>query len=359
MKKRILLPAKTRQRIQTAIIDWFAGAKRDLPWRNRPTPYRVWVAEIMAQQTQLQTVVPYFARFIKRFPTVAALAAAPIDDVLALWSGLGYYRRARDLHHAAQILMEQHGGKLPRETETLMRLPGIGRYTAGAIASIAYRQPTPVLDGNVIRVLARLFDVADDTNKAATRNRLWELAALLVPADDPRAFNEGLMELGALICTPQSPDCPMCPVVKHCQARRTGTVEQRPFRERKKPPVVAKLHAALVQRDDDAVLLTQNEHDGLYGGLWQVPLFPTAKAKVRNLPQILRERFSVEAQATGKLGRIEHTLSHRRLVIDVYGFIVSGSPAGKTSCRWIKHERELQKLGVSALTRKILNLVGP
>ncbi|MCZ7539472.1 MAG: A/G-specific adenine glycosylase [Anaerolineae bacterium] len=192
--------------LHDALIAWFAAHREDLPWRRSRDPYGVWVSETMLQQTQVATVIPYFERFMARFPTISALAAAPLDDVLKLWEGLGYYSRARHLHRAAQIVVAEHGGQLPSDSAALRRLPGIGRYTAGAIASLVFGADTPVLDGNVIRVLVRLFDLPDDVSQSATQRRLWALAESLIPAGRAGAWNEGLMELGRRVCTPTSPN---------------------------------------------------------------------------------------------------------------------------------------------------------
>ncbi|HSA24280.1 MAG TPA: A/G-specific adenine glycosylase, partial [Myxococcota bacterium] len=256
-----------------ALITWYRRARRALPWRDAPSPYRVWLAEIMAQQTRLETVQPYFERFLIRFPDLAALAAASLDDVLAMWSGLGYYRRARLLHRAARRVVEVHGGALPADPQALRALPGVGRYTAGAIASVAFGLPEPVLDGNVKRVLSRLLDLELAVDSAAGERRLWTEAETLVRASgDPSALNQGLMELGALICSPLSPACQECPLAPACLARRAGTQAKRPVRAPRRAPRVQPMAALVVRRADGAVLLRKNPPEGLFGGLWSVPL---------------------------------------------------------------------------------------
>ena len=217
------------------LLAWWDAGHADLPWRRTKDAYAVWVAEIMLQQTQIATVLPYYARWMTRFPTVEALADAPLDDVLKLWEGLGYYSRARNLHTAARQIMAEHDGRLPDTLDGLVALPGIGRYTAGAIASIAFAIPAPVLDGNVIRVLSRIFDINEDVTKPATRKWLWELAAAAVPTERPGDFNQALMEMGQLICTPQTPRCLICPVNTLCLARQRGTQLERPVRPARKP----------------------------------------------------------------------------------------------------------------------------
>ena len=219
--------------LNDALIHWFEQNKADLPWRRTSDPYAIWLSEIMLQQTQVYTVIPYYERFLARFPTVQALAAASLDDVLKLWEGLGYYSRARNLHRAAQMVVNELGGVFPGTVPELLTLPGVGRYTAGAIASLAFGQDVPVLDGNVIRILTRLFDISDDVTETATKNALWVLAEQLVPAGRAGPWNEGLMELGRVVCTPQSPACGACPVAAFCAARENGVQHERPVKSPK------------------------------------------------------------------------------------------------------------------------------
>src|SRR5690554_4542816 len=207
----------------TRLLQWWDEGHADLPWRRSREPYAIWVAEIMLQQTQITTVIPYYLRWMERFPTVHELAAAELDEVLKMWEGLGYYSRARNLHAAAQAVVEEYGGKLPQTAKELQKLRGIGPYTAGAVASIAFEQPVPILDGNVIRVLSRLYDIADDVTETQTKRYLWQLAEGLVPQERPGDFNQALMELGQRICVPATPRCHRCPVARHCLARERGT----------------------------------------------------------------------------------------------------------------------------------------
>jgi len=358
------VPPALRRALRSAVVRWFRREKRSLPWRDDPSGYRVWVAEIMAQQTRLETVTPYFERFLERFPSVDSLAESPQDMVLALWSGLGYYTRARNLHRAAQVIVERHGGRIPRDPKVLRTLPGIGPYTAGAIASIAYGIPAPILDGNVIRVLTRLFDIDRDVRRADARKMLWELAASLVPERNPRTFNEGLMELGALVCTPRAPDCPRCPVKRHCAALQRGTVLDRPVKGRGTPPVDVRLYAAVIRRVDGAVLLVQNEYAGLFGGLWQVPLHPAGGARSASggkaaLKRAVKQATGLTVSVHRRIGRVTHTLSHRNLKVEVYPCEARAERpllSGYRAFRWIRGAGELDGLGVAALTRKILGL---
>src|SRR4051812_43553601 len=261
--------------IARQLAGWFAVAARDLPWRRRRDPYAVWLSEIMLQQTRVETVVPYFERFLGRFPRVEELAAAPLDDVLALWSGLGYYRRARELYACAREVTTRSGGRFPGGGGALRGLPGIGPYTAGAISSIAFGRREPLVDGNVARVFARLEGIDEPIKSSGAVKRLWERAAALVPEDRPGRFNEALMELGATVCTPRDPRCGSCPLERVCVARATGRVGELPVvEEKRKVPVVAMVAAVL--RRGDLVLFARRSEGGLFGGLWEPPMVEAA-----------------------------------------------------------------------------------
>ncbi|MFW5868776.1 MAG: A/G-specific adenine glycosylase, partial [Armatimonadota bacterium] len=216
------MTGEDRSQIRGLLLAWFDAHRRDLPWRRTSDPYRIWVSEIMLQQTQVDRVIDYYERFLVAFPTVEALAEAPIDDVLRLWEGLGYYSRARNLHAAARVIVQEHGGEFPRSPEAIRALPGIGEYTAGAVQSIAFGVPVPAVDANVIRVLARLFAVEGDVSAGEERRRIADLAAEVVPDDRPGDFNQALMELGALLCIPGRPGCLICPLSEVCRAKLRG-----------------------------------------------------------------------------------------------------------------------------------------
>ncbi|MCL6511800.1 MAG: A/G-specific adenine glycosylase [Anaerolineae bacterium] len=247
------------------LLRWFARHRRDLPWRREPRdPYRVWLAEVMLQQTQVTTVVPYYERWLERFPTLEALAAAPLDAVLKLWEGLGYYARARNLHAAACAVVQTHGGRIPATVEGLLRLPGVGRYTAGAIASLAFNADAPALDGNVKRVLSRVHGLS-----APKEDELWRLAESLLPPGRAGAFNEALMDLGATVCTPRAPQCPACPLRTLCVAQASGDPEAYPARLRKKSTPHHQVITAVIVDEGGRVLMGQRPPDGLLGGLWE------------------------------------------------------------------------------------------
>ncbi len=330
----------------TALLHWMASARRDLPWRQRRDPYAVWVSEIMLQQTQVATVIPYFERWLARFPDIATLAAAPLDAVLKTWEGLGYYARGRNLHRAAQLIVAQHGGELPRERAALLALPGIGRYTAGAILSLAYGQPEPVLDGNVRRVLCRLCDVAEDPRLPAVEARLWEMAAALVAAAPPgRAgdLNEALMELGALVCTPGAPACDVCPLAPRCLARQRGTQTARPVRAAKAPTPYYDVTAGVVSDAAGRLLIVRRPDTGLLGGLWG---FPGGTAQPDEpLPaaveRSVREQVGITVTAGALLAQVRHAYTHFRITLHAFACTwTSGTPVCVTCAetRWVTPE---------------------
>jgi A/G-specific adenine glycosylase len=286
------LDARMSARLGRHLVSWYRAHCRDLPWRptrtRRANPYHVLVSEMMLQQTQVATVIPFFHRFLATFPDVQTLAAADEQAVLRRWQGLGYYRRARHLHAAAQMIVARFGGRVPSTVNDLRQLPGVGRYTAGAIASIAFNVRAPILDGNVARVLARWFAVEQPVDAGATRDRLWELAAAMVGApaagrDDslptlkPSAevgdFNQGLMELGALVCTPRAPRCLECPVRDDCQAHAQGLTAELPRKLGKKKPQPVTHHIVALGRADGRFRFVQRGHDGLWAGMWELPTY--------------------------------------------------------------------------------------
>jgi A/G-specific adenine glycosylase len=285
----------------------------------------------MLQQTQIATVIPYFERWMARFPTVDALAAASLDEVLKQWEGLGYYSRARNLYAAAKIVVAEHDSRLPRRVADLQALPGIGRYTAGAIASIAFNQPAPILDGNVIRVLSRLTDLAEDVSKTKTKRRLWQMADSLVPQQRPGDFNEALMEMGQQICLPGLPDCPRCPLAALCLARARGTVEERPVRPpRKRTPHYDVVAGVIWQESEPSAegpfLVTQRPLNGLLGGLWE---FPGGKQEQgESLEEALRREIEEELALAIDVGRqfteVKHAYTHFRITLHAFHAMSNG-----------------------------------
>lgn len=263
-----------RGEFATALLAWFdVAGRKDLPWQRDPTPYRVWVSEIMLQQTQVATVIGYFDRFTQRFPDIAALAAAPPDAVLHLWSGLGYYARARNLHKAARLIVSDHGGVFPESLAAVQSLPGIGRSTAGAILSLSRGQRQPILDGNVKRVLARHAGIDGYPGLKAVESRLWSLADELTPADRSASYTQAIMDLGATLCTRARPLCAYCPVAAGCVARAQGLQEHLPSPKPKLNRKQKEAHVVIALRPDGAVLLEQRPPVGIWGGLWSFPQF--------------------------------------------------------------------------------------
>jgi A/G-specific adenine glycosylase len=311
--------SEMRSWLSTALLAWYQQYARELPWRGHPEPYAVWISEIMLQQTRVETVVPYFIRWMERFPTIPVLAKASQQDVLAAWEGLGYYSRARNLHRAAQIIVRDYSGELPGDPITLRKLPGIGRYTAGAIASIAFGLDEPVLDGNVRRVLARLFNVDEPAKSPAGEKRLWELAAAQLPPGQAGEFNQALMDLGATLCTPREPACARCPLAATCLAFILGIQEQRPVIAAKPPLPHYTVTAGIIEHREQ-ILITQRPQQGLLGGLWE---FPGGKQMPGEdltacLQREIREELGVEIVVGSAFGTYRHAYTHFRITLHAF-----------------------------------------
>lgn len=284
--------------------------RHGLPWQETRDPYAVWLSEIMLQQTQVATVIPYYRRFLARFPDIAALAAAGEDEVLALWSGLGYYSRGRNLHRAARLIAERHGGEFPREFADIQALPGIGRSTAAAVSAFAFGRRCAILDGNVKRVLARCFGIEGYPGDKAVENALWALAESLLPQDGIESYTQGLMDLGATLCTRGRPRCGDCPLSEPCVARRNGRTAELPQRKAR-PALPEKQTAMLVLLDGGEILLEKRPPMGIWGGLWSLP----EVAMDADPAQAALERYGVEARDFDALPIVQHTFTHFRLHI--------------------------------------------
>lgn len=349
---------KTIQSIQTRLVDWYQAEKRDLPWRNTKDPYLIWVSEIMLQQTQVNTVIPYFLRWEKSFPTLNKLADASEHRVLKHWEGLGYYSRALNLHRAARQVVNQNAGKIPDTLAGIMALPGIGRYTAGAILSIAFDKKYPVLDGNVKRVLSRLFCLKVNGGPPVLENRLWAQAEQLLPAKNPGDFNQGLMELGATLCTPKSPDCPVCPLNKMCRARERNVQESYPPAKEKTVIKKIEVSAAVIERYGK-VYIQQRPLKGLMGGLWE---FPGGKIEKNETPEFclrreIREELGVEIIIDEKLMTIKHRYTKFHVTLHVYRCRLPFGRIQAGSCeqwKWVK-PRKLSSHPFPAANVKIVN----
>jgi A/G-specific adenine glycosylase len=347
--------------LSAAILVWYDNAAADLPWRRTHDPYHIWLSEIMLQQTQVTAVIPYFERFLNAFPTVAALAAAPLDSVLKLWEGLGYYSRARNLHRAAQCIVDEYNAEFPTTAVTLQKLPGIGRYTAGAIASIAFNERVAVLDGNVMRVLTRLYDIADDISLTATQHHLWSLAESLVPADRPGDYNQAVMELGRTICKPQNPLCLVCPVSQHCLAFQHGAQRQRPVRAPKQQTPHYNVAAGVIWNDADQVLIAHRPAKGLLGGLWEFPggKQESGESLTECLVRELREELAIRVEVGDLLAVVKHAFTHFRITLHAFECRYLDGPPQALQCadwRWVSLD-DLDQFAFGRTDRRVIDVL--
>lgn len=304
--------------LTSRLLTWYRQQGRILPWRDHPDPYAVWVSEIMLQQTRVETVIPYFERWMKSFPTIKKLAKASEQDVLNAWEGLGYYSRARNLHKAAGILVEKYNGVLPRDLDQLRGLPGIGRYTVGAIASMAFGMDEPTLDGNLRRVFARLFNVTEPADSSMGEEILWGLAAKYLPKGQAGDYNQALMDLGATICLPRNPRCLICPLMRFCRARQAGTQEQRPVLKLKKAtPHYVSAAGVILRRG--RVLIVQRPSNGLLGSMWEFPNSRVEGDPAKTLVQALKMGYELKVQRKAALKVIKHAYTH--FSVTVHPFI--------------------------------------
>ncbi len=369
---------------QRALLSWYRSCARDLPWRRTRDPYRIWVSEIMLQQTRVAAVLPFYERFLERFPTIRVLADCPIEEVLPYWSGLGYYRRIRNLHQAAILLVREHDGLVPDSRDRLLALPGIGFYTAGAILSIAFGQAEPVLDGNVRRVYCRLFAVEQDPASGQVQKMLWNMARHVLPREESGDFNQSLMELGASLCTPDHPDCRLCPVSKFCLAAESGRQKQIPFR---RPPAarVPEERAIVLLQYKNRILLVRKDKKALVRGLWELPSGPCRsepaattgrrrktcrKSKEEepshpngeteaSFPDEMKNEYGCRISRMHKIGLIRHSIMQRDIRLHVYHARCNG-PQGDGWNRWQEQAwilpQEVHNYGVSSAALKAIRL---
>jgi A/G-specific adenine glycosylase len=350
-------PARMLQQEQTralrrALIAWYDREARDLPWRRTRDPYAIWVSEIMLQQTRVDTVLRYYERFLERFPTPAALAGAGEDAVLAAWSGLGYYRRARNLHSGVREVVARYGGQVPESPEARRALPGVGRYTAGAIGSIAFDRPEPIVDGNVARVLSRVLAIEEPPARA--QPALWQAAEQLVQGDRPSALNQALMELGATLCSKRRPRCEQCPIAAECRARAQGRAEALPLASKKPAPREVELVALVATRGRGAAIeLWLSRGDGtLFGGLWNLPM---AEGHGRAAARALLERTGLRGTLAARASaRIEHVLSHRSLRVQLWP-VRDAQAEGPSPAATPFAPAALEQVGISRLTERALS----
>lgn len=297
--------------IQTLLLDWYRQNRRDLPWRREKDPYKIWVSEVMLQQTRVETVIPYFQRFMKRFPTLTDLATASEEEVLKEWEGLGYYSRIRNLHAAVREVQAKYGGHVPAKKEDISQLKGVGPYTAGAVLSIAYGQPEPAVDGNVMRVLSRWYMIEEDISQAKTRKTMEQIASRLIPAEAPGDFNQALMELGATVCLPSSPYCLLCPVQEECRALAAGRPKEFPYKKKKKPPRKQEV-VFLLLLHEKSLLVERRPVKGLLSNMWALPTLEIAE---RSDSEVVIENWlqkqGLVVNDRQEIAQLEHLFTHR------------------------------------------------
>ncbi|MCD4752865.1 MAG: A/G-specific adenine glycosylase [Anaerolineaceae bacterium] len=339
-------------KIANKLLDWYSQKARDLPWRSHPEPYGVWVSEIMLQQTRMETVLPYYLRWMTAFPTLKVLAESELQEVLKLWEGLGYYGRARNLHKAARIVLSDFNGQLPSSRAELEALPGIGRYTAAAIASIAFGADEAALDGNIRRILSRLFNIEEPIRSAQAEEPLWGLAESLLPAGKAGDFNQALMDMGSLVCTPKNPACGHCPLQKYCTAFGLGIQEDRPVKVEKKTIPHKLVAAAIIRRTDGLVLIAQRPEKGLYGGLWEFPGGKKENGETLQeaLLREIQEELDADIHVGEEFGSYQHTLSHFRFTLHAFHCtLITGSQLKAIEVKdfvWVKpHEMKTYPMG--------------
>jgi A/G-specific adenine glycosylase len=353
--------AASLRSLRRRLITWYRRHRRDLPWRRTSDPYCVWISEIMLQQTQVVTVVPYFERFVASFPNVQALAAADEHEVLRHWEGLGYYRRARQLHRAAQQIVERHGGQFPHDRDDVLQLAGIGRYTAGAILSIALDQPEAILEANTVRLHSRLLGSQENPASRSAQDRLWQFAAKLLPKRGAGELNQALMEVGSLVCTPKAPRCGDCPLAEWCQARALGLEGVIPRLAKKIPATSVREAAAVVWRGQQ-VLVRLHPTGERWAGLWDFPRFPVETESPRlvadELARCVTDQTGLRIVVGEPLATIKHTVTRFRITLDVYHARRTGGRQLSASgeLRWLR-PAELADVALSTTGRKIARLI--
>ncbi|MFO1443162.1 A/G-specific adenine glycosylase [Bacillus sp. Bva_UNVM-123] len=341
---------------QQDLIRWFEAEQRELPWRQDQDPYKVWVSEIMLQQTRVDTVIPYFNRFIEQFPTIQALSEADEDKVLKAWEGLGYYSRARNLQFAVKEVYEKYSGIVPNNLKEISTLKGVGPYTAGAILSIAYGLPEPAVDGNVMRVLSRILSIWDDIAKPSTRKIFEEAVRQLISHVNPSYFNQALMELGALICTPTSPSCLLCPVRDHCHAFHEGTEQELPVKTKNKKQRHVQIVAAVLENEEGKILIHKRDNKGLLANLWE---FPNTEVHLPNvneksqLKEFVKSNYAATIQVDELIGQIEHVFSHLTWNINAYKGRVE-SIMNETEALKFVTVKEMENFAFSVSHQKIM-----
>ncbi len=339
--------------IAPRLLAWYSKQGRALPWRQTRDPYRIWLSEIMLQQTTVAAVIGYYQRFLENFPSVEHLAAAPQEAVIDLWAGLGYYARARNLHAAAKMLVEEFGGEFPQTVTELQQLPGVGRSTAGAISALAFERHAPILDGNVRRILCRLFALQQPPRSSAAEKQLWHWAELLTPVADVHDYTQAIMDLGATVCLPRKPLCEDCPLSELCQAREFGLEQQLPLKQKSKP-VPIRHEAALLLEKQGKYLVRRRPASGLLGGLWEFPTVSIADGEMAEQKvRLLMSDFAVSGDLR-PLGNITHIYSHFRLELQLFQLSIDDFPqVAEAENDWCAAE-ELSQLALHGAHKKAL-----
>ena len=323
------------------ILDWYEKNRREMPWRNDKDPYRIWISEIMLQQTRVDQAWPYFERFISLFPTVYDLAKADQQQVLKAWEGLGYYSRARNLHAASKMIVEDYNGKLPEEYNEIIKLKGIGPYTAAAITSIAFGKPNAVVDGNVIRVITRYFGIEDDVRSGRTTKQVQEHVNKLISQEHPAEFNQGLMEIGSLVCTPTKPKCGECPISYECVATKTAKTDSIPYKSPAKKKPHKHIGVGIIEDENGKVLIALRPENVMLGGLWEFPGGKQEESETiqQTVERELKEELGVEVHAYKEFMKLKHVYSHFSITLHAFNCkLLSGTPKPKSSqeVRWVE-----------------------
>ncbi|MEW9676989.1 A/G-specific adenine glycosylase [Lentibacillus sp. L22] len=342
---------------QRDLIAWYKQNKRDLPWRKVRDPYKIWVSEIMLQQTKVDTVIPYFHRFIEKYPTPKALAEADEQDVLKTWEGLGYYSRARNLQTAVKEVVASYGGEVPDTPEDLGALKGVGPYTKGAILSIAFDQPEPAVDGNVMRVLSRVLLVDDDIAKSSTKKRFEKLAAALISKEDPSSFNQGIMELGALVCTPKSPACLLCPLQRHCRAFAQGLEEELPVKSKGKKQKTVPYAALLIKNEHGQYVIEKRSDHGLLANLWQFPMVPIDEIGMDHIANWLFAEYGLRINLGAEAGTLKHIFTHLIWQLNIYYATTKQTETADDRIRFV-NQSDLAAYPFPVSHQKMLKYIG-
>jgi A/G-specific adenine glycosylase len=349
--------ARKIELIRQRLVPWFREIARDLPWRRTQDPYRIWLSEIMLQQTRVGQAESYYERFVDQYPTVHDLAGANLDTVLRDWEGLGYYARARNMHRAAQMIVRDMGGRFPDTHDEVRSLPGVGPYTAAAVMSIAYDEPYAAVDGNVVRVISRLFEMGFDPSSAEGKRAFQDMADALLDEERPGTFNEAMMELGATVCLPSAPKCDQCPLASLCSAFENGRTDRFPVRRAKQAIPHYDVAVAVISRADGRVFIQRRDEDGLLGGLWE---FSGGKTKAGELPEEACHREALEELGVGikiqdRLATVDHAYSHFRVTLHPFLCqLAGGQPATRLRSRWVKLD-QLDGIAFPRANRRIID----